>query len=246
MDLVHHCESSVRKFGGELDDYTEIHAFFDQSKLFEPRWKHRALLHHTLGVDLCETKFGHIVTRASDSKPIAVRPIAEQHVLEDLGALPTPYWYWRELDRNYQERLVGVGFKCPYLPFNFQMCRSILIDKFGGQKNDYDFLIRLLQKSELYLPDSRLYVLLHTTFGVAIARSLYGETVLRNSDSVQLSVAELTKELIVSEVGVLLTPEHFFEMLPIRPWMNGMRPITRRRLSNLVNQELENLEQSNV
>lgn len=97
MDILFHCESSARKFGGIPEDYIPIHKFFDQSKLFIADWRHRALLHHTLGVSLCEQMFGDFYTRPSDGQKISTRLIAEQHVLEDLGALPDPAWYIREM-----------------------------------------------------------------------------------------------------------------------------------------------------
>jgi hypothetical protein len=84
-----HAQSSVKLFGGIPEDYIQIHHWFDDTKASHPDWRHRALKHHTLGIFWCEEKFGIIITN-SDSKQIPVRLIAEQHVKEDMGFIPTP------------------------------------------------------------------------------------------------------------------------------------------------------------
>jgi hypothetical protein len=44
----HHALSSVKKWGGTVDDYIEIHAWYDQSKEQIVDFRHRALRHHAL------------------------------------------------------------------------------------------------------------------------------------------------------------------------------------------------------
>ena len=88
MKSFNHCKSSVRYFGGKEDDYWHIHDWFDQTKDHYGDIRHRALRHHTQGIKECEMKFG-IVINNSDGKNIPVRSIAEQHIREDLGFIPT-------------------------------------------------------------------------------------------------------------------------------------------------------------
>lgn len=92
-----HSESSARKFGGVADDYVGIHKFLDQSKLYLADWRHRALLHSTFGVALCEQFFGDLYRRSSDAVPVCVRTVAEQHLIEDMGAILTPGEFLREM-----------------------------------------------------------------------------------------------------------------------------------------------------
>lgn len=87
-NAFHHAVSSARKFGGVSDDYVAIHAWFDQSKEHLADFRHRALRHHTQGIFECERVFGITVTNSS-GREIPVRWIGEQHVLEDLGRVPT-------------------------------------------------------------------------------------------------------------------------------------------------------------
>ncbi len=85
---VHHAQSSVRKWGGRVEDYLPVHDWFDASKAFLPDFRHRALRHHAEGIFWAEEVFGHTITN-SDGKVVPVRYIGEQHVKEDLGWIPT-------------------------------------------------------------------------------------------------------------------------------------------------------------
>jgi hypothetical protein len=51
-------------------------------------FRHRALRHHTQGIFECERVFGQTIAN-SGGREIPVRWVAEQHVIEDLGFLPT-------------------------------------------------------------------------------------------------------------------------------------------------------------
>jgi hypothetical protein len=84
----HHARSSVKKWGGEIDDYLEIHRWFDASKAHMADFRHRALRHHAEGIFAAEEKFG-VVIRNSAGREVPVRAIGEQHVVEDMGRIPS-------------------------------------------------------------------------------------------------------------------------------------------------------------
>ena len=84
----HHALSSARRYGGSVEDYLEVHAWFDESKAFVPDFRHRALRHHAEGIFLCERLFGASLTN-SVGRIVPVRYLGEQHVKEDLGRIPT-------------------------------------------------------------------------------------------------------------------------------------------------------------
>ena len=83
-----HAQSSARKFGGKPEDYLAIHRWFDESKVFFPDFRHRALRHHTEGIFLAERIFGVTVINL-DGVAVPVRYVGEQHVREDLRRIPT-------------------------------------------------------------------------------------------------------------------------------------------------------------
>lgn len=79
-----HAESSARVFGGKPEDYIAIHNWFDETKIAMPDFRHRALRHHAFGISECIKLFGDFIIN-SDGKKVAVRYVAEQHVIEDCG-----------------------------------------------------------------------------------------------------------------------------------------------------------------
>ena len=89
MDIWKHSELSAIKFGGVAEDYLKIHKFIDSSKLFYFNVKHRSILHHMYGVELCIRLFGDTIIN-QDQNIRLVRDIAAEHLKEDLnGRIPT-------------------------------------------------------------------------------------------------------------------------------------------------------------
>ena len=77
-----HAQSSAKKFGGQPEEYMKFHEWFDQTKASMADVRHRAILHTSFGIYLCQQVFGFTFTN-SEGKVISVRDIGEQHVLED-------------------------------------------------------------------------------------------------------------------------------------------------------------------
>lgn len=90
MKDIQHAQSSVNKFGGKYEDYIKIHEWLDQTKAHVADCRHRAILHTSFGIFLCEHFFGKTITN-SDGKIISIRDVAEEHILEDFGGkfIPT-------------------------------------------------------------------------------------------------------------------------------------------------------------
>ena len=88
MKPLIHAKISVKKYGGKVEDYIPLHDFFDSSKAAYPNMKHRAILHNSFGIFILERIFGTYITN-SDGKMVSVRDIGEDHVMDDLGFIPT-------------------------------------------------------------------------------------------------------------------------------------------------------------
>ena len=85
----HHALSSVKRWGGEAEDYLALHQWFDEpSKMITADFRHRALRHHGQGIFELERVFGGTIT-ISTGRVVPVRLIGEQHVREDLGFIPS-------------------------------------------------------------------------------------------------------------------------------------------------------------
>jgi hypothetical protein len=87
-----HAKISVKKFGGVAEDYMDIHNFIDSSKACMPDIRHRAILHSAFGCFLVEQMYG-VVRTNSDGKEYSPRDVAEEHIKEDLGFIPTVEQY---------------------------------------------------------------------------------------------------------------------------------------------------------
>jgi hypothetical protein len=91
-----HARSSARKYGGKPEDYIEIHEYMDSTKSAHAEVTHRCVFHSAFGIFIVEDVFGRTLTN-SDGKEVFVRDVAEQHVLEDLGYIPSLSDWLREM-----------------------------------------------------------------------------------------------------------------------------------------------------
>ncbi len=96
-----HAKSSVKKWGGKLEDYTAIHEWFDETKAWVGHSKHRLFRHHSEGIFECEKVFGKSFVN-SDGKTVYTRYVGEQHVMEDCnGYIPTAKEWLDGLKKPY-------------------------------------------------------------------------------------------------------------------------------------------------
>jgi len=79
---LEHCKTSVKKWGGQVSDYTPIHDWLDETKAWIGHSMHRMFRHHSEGIFECEKVFGKSFIN-TDGKTVYTRYVAEQHVKED-------------------------------------------------------------------------------------------------------------------------------------------------------------------
>jgi len=100
MNSIMHAKSAASKWGGTWQDYIDIEEFIDSSKKLLGDVRHRSLYHHTEGVWLCQQIFGRVLLvprKMSPPSEVPVRLIAERHIIEDLGWLPSPADYIKNM-----------------------------------------------------------------------------------------------------------------------------------------------------
>jgi hypothetical protein len=107
---IYHAQSSVRRFGGQTEDYQPIHDWLDGTKELFADFRHRALRHHSHGVFEAERLFGQAI-RNSDGQLVPVRYIAEQHIKEDCGGVVPTVSDW--LSRICPETWMSRGYCLP-------------------------------------------------------------------------------------------------------------------------------------
>ena len=84
----HHAQNSARRFGGIAADYLPIHEKMDSTKCAHAEVTHRFVFHSAYGIYLVEELFGRVLVNSA-GREVCVRDVAEQHVLDDLGFIPS-------------------------------------------------------------------------------------------------------------------------------------------------------------
>lgn len=95
-----HAESSVKRWGGTIDDYIHIHNKMDCSKGWIADNRHRVLTHTMFWIkEVMEPIFGLSIS-LDDGTLVSVKDICEQHILEDYGMkfIPTPQDFIEHMD----------------------------------------------------------------------------------------------------------------------------------------------------
>ncbi len=83
-----HANISRKLHGGTPEDYMPIHNMMDSTGAAHADIRHRAIFHSSFGCHLIEQMFGCVATN-SEGKQYSPRDIAEEHIMQDLGFIPT-------------------------------------------------------------------------------------------------------------------------------------------------------------
>lgn len=109
-----HALRSVKRYGGVPSDYQPLHDFLDSPKAAHADMRHRAILHNSMGPFIAERIFGINITN-SDGKLVSVRDICEEHIIEDMGRIPSLGDYLDEMP--FYEWLGGPKKTKTFIPF---------------------------------------------------------------------------------------------------------------------------------
>ena len=211
----HHALSSVRRFGGQVEDYLALHSWFDATKAHIADARHRTLRHQSLGVFIAEMTFGVTLLNSSGNQ-IPVRAVAEQHVQEDFSFIPS-------MQQCFQNLPVESWMLGNYTSDTPSVQARWSAGQFGGDPVDYLPIHTFLEGSRLHLSDARHRVLLHTTLGVQTVEEVFG-----------LELNAVPTRLIVeahirADLGFVPTVEEALGSLPLEPWMfRGAQALTKR------------------
>jgi len=95
-----HAKSSVKRWGGKVDDYLPIHELIDSPKSTMNNNSSRLLTHNTwFAYTIIPKVFGYNITN-SDGKSVDTVDIAMLHIAEDfrMKFVPTPQDYLQHLE----------------------------------------------------------------------------------------------------------------------------------------------------
>jgi len=205
----YHAVSSARRFGGDAADYLAAHEFMDHTKAHLADCRHRLFLHNTWGVFFSEKILGTTFSRLSDHKIMPLRPILEQHIVEDFGFIPS---LKHCLDSLAPEPLLNDDDDT----FVHSQQSSI---SFGGAARDYLFIHRALNAPRDVLADRRSQRVLHNSWGITLLLRLLGDTCKRPSDGSTISIRPILEDHIRCDLGYIPTLEESVSEIAIEAWM---------------------------
>ncbi len=213
----YHAKSSARKFGGIAKDYLTAHEFMDHTKAHVADCRHRLFLHNAWAIFLAEKILGATLARASHGRIVPLRPILEQHVIEDFGFIPTLKYCFGKLPG-----LPLVNNEDDNIAHSQQSAAA-----FGGIWSDYLHVHQTLNSSREVLADRRHQRMLHNAWGVTLLLRLLGDTFTRASDGITVSLRPVLEEHIRRDLGHMPTLDESVADIAIEPWMyRGARALS--------------------
>jgi hypothetical protein len=123
----YHAVMAARKFGGTTEDYLPLETWMDFTKSHIADCRHRLFLHNAWGLFVAERVHGPTLTRASDGKILPLRPLLEDHILQDFGKIPTLGQCLAQLSPEPVDGELGL----------LEQCQDA-VRRFGGDLADYE------------------------------------------------------------------------------------------------------------
>jgi hypothetical protein len=203
-----HAVSSHRRFGGELAQHIAVHDWFDRSKEAYANFRHRAIRHNDYGVHLAGRVFsGDWVDAGVLSK------VAERHVVEDLGHVPTlGAWF---------------GAISPNRPFFH--AKEMMPDehcsadarKWGGTIEDYRALHEFIDETRQWFDDSRHRAVHHHAMGCFTAEKVFG-VVIPLAGKRPIPTRWVVEAHISRELGQIPSLQDWVAPIKAEKWMNSV------------------------
>ena len=95
-----------------------VHNLIDYPKSAYANIRHRAVFHNSLGPWIAEQVFGPYITN-SDGRQVSVRQIAEDHIVEDMGDIPTLERWLKKLPiEPWMDRVSDIKTRKKVIDFN--------------------------------------------------------------------------------------------------------------------------------
>lgn len=209
MHPYFHAQSSVRAFGGKVDDYVRLHTLLDSTKEHYAGPQHRLLLHNTWGVYLLESMVGDVFVRESDGKPMPLRLLLERHICEDVGRVPT-----------LQEWLQAIPAYEISSSDDVYIHATHSASLYGGNWRDYRVPHQQMNRVAQVLPDSRSQRILHNAWGINLLEMMLGDTFMRASDGMYVSTRMMLEEHVRVDCGnTVPTLAECLSDIPLATWM---------------------------
>lgn len=205
----YHAVVAARKYGGVAEDYLPLETWMDFTKSHIADCRHRLFLHNAWGLFVAERIHGATITRASDGKRLPLRPLLEDHILQDFGKIPTLAQCLAQLAPEPLASELDLPEQCRHAA-----------QRFGGDWTDYLAVGGFLDWPRSYLPDGRYRRILHNGWGVALAVEAFGVAFARPSDGALVPTAGVAETHIEAECDGRVPPlEECLAGIEVQRWM---------------------------
>jgi hypothetical protein len=242
MKPFQHAKSTVKRYGGHWSDYVHLHTMIDSSKAGFAGTPHRALLHNELGVALARKKFGATVVN-SDGVSVPVAAVIEDHLIEDVGFVPSLDDWLRHMSPGPLTRRRRIP---PRIAAFANDPLGSCIEIWGGDADTYEEVIAFFDQTAALSPDPRHLWFLHNSFGIFLAEDILGYCVTTPSGR-DVPVREIGEHLVQARMhGHIPSVHQFCDAVRLEPWMFGTevgRGIRDRKIAYRSQHDLERTAQ---
>lgn len=218
-----HALNLCRKWGGRVEDYIGLTAWFDFTKAVIPDARHRIVLHNTGGIVLfCNTfskEYGAQSIVNSDGVHVPLVSIATQHVVEDFTFVPDL------LEISDLFLLSENKFVEQYLKFNHMLTVEKLAYKYGEEK-DFAVISRFFMGYAYLIPQATaeqkaaILTLLNNSFGIFLLEKYLGTMFTIESTGRQIPTRLIGENFVSGALnGVIPSLYEAVSTLPKQKWM---------------------------
>ncbi|EXL04892.1 DUF6915 family protein [Aquamicrobium defluvii] len=95
-DSAELANASAARFGGDSSAYLELHAWFMETRNWSDGPEHLVFRHHAFGIFEAEARFGPVIA-LDNGKAVPTRVVAERHVQQVLGRVPSATDFLRRI-----------------------------------------------------------------------------------------------------------------------------------------------------
>jgi hypothetical protein len=217
MKPLQHAKASASRHGGVWRDYLSVHNVFDCSKAAFATTQHRALLHNELGIEITVLKNGETLIN-SDGATVAVRELATEHLLEDIGFTPRLDQWLAAVEL---EKLPKIRRNPPQIACFQEEPLAACRQRWGGDQATWAPVLAFFDLPTTLSDAPRAGWFLWNSLGIWLAEDVLGcaNTTPEGRDIAVRAVGEI---LVPSRMrGFIPAPFELFAGIRLQPWMTG-------------------------
>ena len=227
MKPLQHAQISAKKYGGNWQDYIELHSFLDSSKAACAHFKHRFLLHHAEGIEIAVQIFGETIVN-SDGKIVSTERLLTEHLIEDVGKIVSVEDWANDLFPNRNDSIYKfLAKKRQQIESDSVRGEAELFKAFNLSEMDItaikDFPAFPLKNSAH--PVAILFS--HNAFSIFLAEKIFGYAFEKQSKAATgkkpqlISTREVFERLIFLRMKAIYSPAEIIARSAQKDWMCG-------------------------